>query len=307
MTSFIPRRVVNRGIAGLLGTLLILWTTVATAADTDVIARVGTTDVTVADMRAYLETLDPRERAALRRQPAQLNQAVRQILALQVVLKEALAKKWDQTPAVVTQIARMRDKVVAESYLQSVSKPADGYPSDAEIQTAYDANKTAFLAPRQFQLAHIFVAVAKDADKAAQDAARKRAEDIVKKLRRGTDFATLAQTESDDKETAKKAGEIGWIYETQILPEIRTPISGLAKNDYSDPLKLDDGWHIFKVMDTKAAYTRPLAEVRDQIAQELRAERSQANRRAYLAKLMQDNPPEVNELALGSVLSDGDK
>ncbi len=67
-------------------------------------------------------------------------------------------------------------------------------------------------------------------------------------------------------------------------------------------MKLDDGWHIIKLLDTKPAYTRPLSEVRDAIVQQLRAGRGAENRKAYLAKLLQQNPPAVDELALSKLL-----
>src|SRR5258708_16988382 len=69
-----------------------------------------------------------------------------------VVLKEALAKHWDTEPAVATLIQRARDNTVVESYLQSVSKPPDSYPSEAELQTAYDARKSQLLVPGNFGL-----------------------------------------------------------------------------------------------------------------------------------------------------------
>lgn len=291
----------------LIGTTMALYAGPAAAADSDVIARVGSTDLTIADVRAYIDALDPRQQAAIKGDPTLLSEAVRNILIRQVVLKEALTKKWDQQPVVTNQLARLRDEVVFETYLASVSAPPDGYPSDADIQAAYEANKSAFLVPRQFQLAQIFVAVTKDADKAAQDAAKKRVDDIVRKLRRGADFDTVLQTDSDDKDSVKNHGVIGWLTEAQITPDIRPQVTGLAKNDITDPLRLDDGWHILKLLDTQAAHTRTLAEAHDQIVAQLRAERIQSNRRAYLAKLAHDNPSVINELALPNVFGKSEK
>jgi parvulin-like peptidyl-prolyl isomerase len=277
---------------------------IAFAADVggEVIARIGSIEIKSDELRGYIAALDPRDQVALAQNPALLSQSVRQLLAGKLVLQEALAKKWDQQPAIAAQIERVRQSTIVETYLQSVTKLPDGYPSDADLQSAYDANKTAFLQPRQFQLAQIFVAVAKDADKPTQDKARNKLDDIAKKLRQqGADFAAIAGTDSDDPASAKRGGEIGWVAEAQITPELRRSVIGLAKGAVADPLQLDDGWHIVKLLDTKAAYTRPLSEVRDQLADQLRRDRSTADRRAYLTKLLQDNPPAINELALGKI------
>jgi peptidylprolyl isomerase len=78
----------------------------------------------------------------------------------------------------------------------------------------------------------------------------------------------------------------------------------LAKNTASEPIKLDDGWHILKLIDTKAAYTRTLPEVHDVLVQQLRNERAMALRRAYLADLLKQHPPVINELALSGLLGE---
>jgi peptidylprolyl isomerase len=183
-----------------------------------------------------------------------------------------------------------------------VTAPPNNFPSEADIKAVYDANASSFLVPRRFQLAQILVAAAKDADKAAEDAARKKLDDVVKKVKQpGADFAGLARTLSDDAASAERDGEIGWVAEPDLRPEIRSQVAGLAKSGVSDPVRLDDGWHILKLIDTEAARTRPLAEVRDALTQRMRAEREEANRRAYMAELLKQTPPVINEIALSKV------
>ncbi|WP_315833170.1 peptidylprolyl isomerase [Bradyrhizobium prioriisuperbiae] len=271
----------------------------------DVIARVGNVNVSADDLRSYVAALGPREQAALAKDPALLSQAVRLLLANRLVLQEALAKKWDQKPAVAAQLDRMRESAVVELYLQSVTTPPANFPSDDDVQKVYDANRSAFLMPRQFQLAQIFIAAPKEADKAAEDKAKQELDDVVRKLKvPGADFGAIASSSNND---AKDGGDLGWVAENQIRPEIRTQVMGLTKNTVSDPVKLDDGWHILKLIDTKASYTRTLPEVREQLVQQIRSERATMLRRAYLADLQKQNPPVLNELALSNLLDNSRK
>jgi peptidylprolyl isomerase len=264
----------------------------------NVIARVGNANISADDIRAYIAALGPREQAALAQDPALLSQAVRLLLANRLVLGELVAKKWDQQPNVVAQLDRARDGALVELYLQSVSTPPASFPSDEELQKTYEANLSALLMPRQFQLAQIFVAAPKDADKTTDDNARKSLDDIQRKLKLpGADFAAIA-----GEGGANNASNLGWIAESQIRPEIRSQVMGLAKNAVSEPIRLDDGWHILKLMDTKASYTRTLPEVREQLVQQMRTERATALRRAYLAELLKQHPPVLNELALSNLL-----
>ncbi|HYV65640.1 MAG TPA: peptidylprolyl isomerase [Myxococcales bacterium] len=270
------------------------------AALADVVARVGNTEVTSEEIRGWLGGLSAQERAAAAKDPALLAQEVRRYLARRAVLQVARAKKWDEQPWVKAQLDRVRDEALAELYLQSVSAPPDGYPGDAEVQAVYDAGGAAFEVPRKFRVAQIFVPAAKgDPDGKAQ----KRAAAIAAKLReKGADFAAVARAESAEANAAERGGEIGWLSEAEMVPGIRSTVTSLAKNGVSDPIRLDDGWHIVKVLDVRAASKRPLSEVRGAIAAQLRAERAQANRQAYLGKLLEQSPPAVNELALSKVL-----
>ncbi|HEY5792011.1 MAG TPA: peptidylprolyl isomerase [Chthoniobacterales bacterium] len=280
----------------------------ALAADAEALARSGGAEITLEDVRPLLDNLSPRDQTALARDPAPLNQLVRSLLVQQLLLKEALASQWDQRPEVAAQLERARQNLIAESYLQSISKPAAGFPTETDLQAAYQANKASLLVPRQLRLAQIYIAVPKNADKEALAAAQAQLDATSKSLKQpNADFASIARTSSDEPASAERGGEIGWLAESQIQPEIRTKITALAKNGVSEPLRLADGWHILKVLDLKEAYTPALEEVRDSLAQQLRAARTRANSEAYLAKLLQQNPVAINEIALAQLLSGAKK
>ena len=270
----------------------------------DVIARVGNANVSAEELRAYVGALGAQDQAALAKDPVLLSQAVRMLLANRLVLQELTAKKWDQQPNIAAQLDRVRESALTEIYLQSVSTPPAGFPSEEDLQKVYEANRAALLMPRQFQLAQIFIAAPKDADKATEEKAKKNLDEIVAKLKApGADFTAIARTTNE----AKDGGDLGWVAESQIRPEIKTLVIGLAKNSVSEAIRLDDGWHILKLIDTKAAYTRTLPEVRDQLVQQIRSERAGAMRRAYLAELLKRNPPVLNELALSNLLDSSRK
>jgi parvulin-like peptidyl-prolyl isomerase len=268
-----------------------------------VIARVGDTQVTAADIRTAIQNLDAKTQAAAASDPAALSQVVRAILTQRIVLKEALANKWDQNPAVTAALARLRDSAVAQTYLQSVSNPPEGYPSDSEVQAAYDANKAQLLVPRQYELAQIYVKNPKGADDATAAKAQVKLEGVQKSLaKRDADFAAIARAESDEPESAAKGGELGWLGENRIQPEIRKELGSLDKGSVSQPVHLDDGWHILKVLDLKEPHTATLDEIKPQLVRQMRAEKARTNSQEYIAKLLQDNPIQINELGLSNVL-----
>ncbi|QUS38453.1 peptidylprolyl isomerase [Tardiphaga alba] len=273
----------------------------------EVVARIGNSDVTADDMRAFIAALGPRDQAAVAQDPALLSQAVRIMLSNRLVMQELVAKKYDKQPQIEAQLEKVRENALVEIYLQSVSNPPANFPGEDDLQKVYDANRASFQVPRQYQLAQIYVPVPKDADKATVDAAKKKADDVQRKLKApGADFAAIARTESAAKESAERGGDLGLLPEDQIRPEIRTQIAGLAKGGVSDPITLDDGIHFIRLIDTKAAYTRTLPEVREQLVQQMRTQRAAVLRQNYLAELLKQKPPIINELALTKLL-DGKK
>jgi peptidylprolyl isomerase len=260
----------------------------------EVVARVGGADLTAEDIRAYLDTLPPAERDALGQDPTKIGQVVRLYLAQRLLLKEALDKKFDQQPETRAQLNRVRDAAVVELYLASVVQVPADFPSDAEVQAAYDANKSAFLVPRQYRQAQIFIKASQD-DRTKLDAVRARLKE------KGADFGAVAAQLSDVRAEAEKGGEIGWVAESQIVPEIRQVASGLAKGAVSEPVYAESGWHIVRLLDTRPAGIAPLADIRPALVARLRQARAQQLRQAYLGQLLQKDPPVLNEMALSKI------
>ena len=187
-------------------------------------------------------------------------------------------------------------------YLQNVSRPPDSYPDDAEVQAAYDSNRKSFEVPKQYQLAQIFIAAPRG-DREADDRGKRKLDEVLRRLKQKGDFAAVARELSDERDAAQRGGEIGWLSEDQIVLGIRTTAVGLAKGAVSEPVRLDDGWHVLKLLDTRPPTVRSLAEVRTLLVAQMRAERARANRQAYLAKLLEQTPPAINELNLSKILA----
>ncbi len=282
-------------------------TVAAAKSSGEVVARVGNSDISADDMRTFIATLGPREQAALAQDPALLSQAVRVMLSNRLVMQELAAKKWDKQPQIEAQLEKVRENALVELYLQSVSNPPANFPSEDDLQKVYDANRASFQVPRQYQLGQIYIALAKDADKATADAAKKKADEVQKKLKApGADFAAIARADSAAKDSGERGGDLGLLPEDQIRPEIRTQIAGLAKGAVSEPITLDDGIHFIRLIDTKVPYTRTLPEVRDALVRQIRQQRAAQLRQAYVAELLKQQPPIINELALAKLL-DGKK
>jgi parvulin-like peptidyl-prolyl isomerase len=277
-------------------------------ADATIIAKVGDSEVKADDIKPLIEKLPVRDQLLLSKDPAALNNLVRELIVQQLVFKEALSKKWEQQPQIVTQLERIRQQAITQSYLQSLATPPADFPSQADLETAYETLKknNALQVPRQYRLAQIYIACPKGADKAIEDKAQTRVDAALKALKSG-DFASAAKSLSEDPASAQRGGELGSLGETQIQPEIRSAISSLSKNGTTDPIRMNDGYHIIRVLEIKEPYTATLDEVKAPLTNELRNQRAQVIAKAYLAKLLQQNPVTLNEIEVAKLIDNKGK
>jgi parvulin-like peptidyl-prolyl isomerase len=270
----------------------------ASSTDT-IIARRGAITLGNADVQATLGQLDPTERQRLQHSPTALDAFVREQVLQQSLLQEAKEARWDQKPDIAAKATQAHDAVVASTYLASLTAPDPSYPSDADVQSAYDANKTRFLIPRQYHLAQIYIAVPTDAGPAAFEDAQKRLQGIRQQLGRPhADFAEMAR-----KTPPGSDGDLGWVREDQVMPQIRDAIAGLQAGGVTDPIRTPDGWHLVKLVETKPATTAPLADVREALVRALRQQRATQAAQAYLAKMQSTEPVQINEIQLSQTLT----
>lgn len=276
----------------------------ATASDASVIAKVGESEVKADDLKPLLEKLPLREQLQLAHDPAALNDFVRRLIIQQLVFKEALSKKWEQQPQVASQLEQLRQQAITQSYIQSLATPPSEYPSQSELQKAYETLKknNALLVPKQYHLAQIYVACPEGADKAASEKAQAKLEAVQKALKGGGDFSSVAKAQSDEVLASQHGGDLGWLPENQIQPEIRTAILQLSKGGITEAVRSKDGWHIIRLVESKDPYTASLDEVKVPLAGELRKQRAQVLAKAYLGKLLQQNPVTLNEIAVSKLI-----
>jgi peptidyl-prolyl cis-trans isomerase D len=151
--------------------------------------------------------------------------------------------------------------------------------SDQDLQTYYDQHREEYRVPEQVKVSHILIktplpaAGAKEDEKAVADA-RAKAEGVLKEVKAGGDFAKLAEKYSDDPGSAKAGGELGWIGRGRTVPEFEKAAFSLGKGQTSDLVKSSYGFHIIHVEDKQDAHLKSLAEVKSEIEEKVKLEKT---------------------------------
>lgn len=267
-----------------------------------VVARMGEVELRADELRAIIETLPPEAKAQLATAPQELARIIRLEVLRRALAAEARGKGWDKRPEVVAQMERAREQMLVATYMNNVARPPEGFPSDAEVKAAYDQNAASFAVPKQYRLSQLFVLAPADGDKAAVTKAQAKVNDLAAKAKaRNADFGAMAKTASEHAESAAKGGDMGWVVETALIPELREPVSRMAKGDIVGPIKSPQGWHVIRLDDIKEKSTRPLPEVRDQIAAAMRMRKAQETEQAYLTFMTNKSPVNLNEAEITKI------
>ena len=133
------------------------------------------------------------------------------------------------------------------------------------LRTRYDQEKARFVEPEQRLTSHILIKVDAKADAAAQKAAEAKARDLLKQLRAGADFATLARQNSEDA-SRDAGGDLGWIQKNgQMVKPFEDAVFATAAGSISEPVKTEFGWHLVQVREIKPSHGKSFEEARPEL------------------------------------------
>ena len=150
--------------------------------------------------------------------------------------------------------------------------------TEEDAKKHYDENPTQFVTKEQVRASHILITPKTDvvgADPNQEKAkAKAKAEDLLKQIKEGADFAALAKANSDCP-SAAKGGDLGFFGKGQMVPPFEKAAFALETGKVSDLVETQFGYHIIKVADRKAAGTTTFEEAKAGLIRQL-AQKQQA-------------------------------
>ena len=135
---------------------------------------------------------------------------------------------------------------------------------EAELRRAYDQNKDSYRLPERVHVRHILL---KTTEKSAEEIAKIkiRAEELLKQIRQGADFAELAKKNSEDPGSAAKGGDLDWVVRQQTVKAFEEAAFSLKPKETSNVITTEYGFHILQVLEKQEARLRPFEEVKTQL------------------------------------------
>ncbi len=269
-------------------------------AGTKVVAEIGAEKITEANLDAIIERsienqLTPisafmtdeqikQQKQKLLQQykdPQAKQQFLQNYLAEEILYRQALQENLAEKPEVKRLLADVTHSVLSQQLMNEQLAYKINI-AETDLQTYYTANKDKYIEPASARISHILV----------ED--EQVANDLIKRIKDGEDFAELAKEFSKDQDTKNKAGKIeidvtegsnvSVIGEADELNEKIFQIDAPAILD--EPYKTEKGWEIIKVEEKQEQRQKTFDEVGQQVASELLKQKRQDIQRDFIDQMM---------------------
>jgi peptidyl-prolyl cis-trans isomerase C len=163
---------------------------------------------------------------------------------------------------------------------------------EGEIKDFYDKNPERFQQPEAVRASHILIRVEESANDEQKKAARAKADDLLKQLQTGADFAALAKQHSQDG-TAPQGGDLNFFARGQMVPPFEQAAFALQPGQLSEVVETPFGYHIIKVTERRQPRTVPLTEAAPRIGQYLTMQQQQQKTDAFISALRAKSKVEI--------------
>jgi peptidyl-prolyl cis-trans isomerase C len=231
-----------------------------------VFGKIGFHKIVQADLDKtleYLTRISPMSRSQYEGDEGQ-QRLVEKHVDDEIMFRDGLKKGLGRSSRTVEEIETYRKFLVLRKYEQDEIDAKAGLPEKV-FKKYYKAHKNEYKVNARALVKHILTASESDAQAILAD------------LKKGLSFDSLAAEKSIDQQTSQSQGRLGWLTEGGSipyygkLPGFDAAVFKLKKGALSAPVQTEKGWHIIFIEDFKPATWSKLAEVRQQLRDQLLA------------------------------------
>ncbi len=239
-----------------------------------ILATVNGHNITQADLDKAIAGINPQQRVAYET-PEGRQALLENIVDFRIFAQSGRDQKLQNTDEFKRTMADVEEQLLfrmaTEKILQQVGKTA---VTDADAQKYYNEHKEIFQVPAAIRASHILIRSDKNMPKKDQDAAQKKAAELIYDIQtKKVTFEDAARDNSADG-TRSRGGDLGFFSKGQMVPPFEKAAFALKKGEMtSKPVKTEFGWHIIKVTDTRDASIRSFDDVKEDIKADMQRDR----------------------------------
>jgi parvulin-like peptidyl-prolyl isomerase len=142
--------------------------------------------------------------------------------------------------------------------------------TDEDVKARYDQLQRRSSAVSAVRLSHMLFKLPPNATDQQISDAKEKAAKVIERVKGGEDWAKVTAEMSEDASTKDTGGELGWFERGSVNPEWEPIVFAMEKDEVRGPVRGPQGLHVFKVTEIKQSALKPLAEMKEQLKNELR-------------------------------------
>ncbi|MEI2635350.1 MAG: peptidylprolyl isomerase [Methylotenera sp.] len=177
------------------------------------------------------------------------NAIINELVGTELAYQEAQRLGMDKTQDYTVNSELSNRKILVNMFLQDFMKKNP--VTDADKKAAYEQYKKE-LGDKEYSARHILVKTESEAN------------DILAQVKKGSDFAKIAKEKSLDPGSKEKGGDLGWFSPAGMVKPFSDAVTSLKKGEVSTtPVQTQFGWHVIKLVDSRATQVPPYDKVKD--------------------------------------------
>ncbi|MCD6319377.1 MAG: peptidylprolyl isomerase [Candidatus Desulfofervidaceae bacterium] len=154
--------------------------------------------------------------------------------------------------------------------------------TEDEMMRYYKEHQNQYKGYTEFHLCHILLSLPETPEE--EEKIKQIQTEILRQLQSGVSFSVLAQ-EYSQAPTAKEGGDLGWIKEKDLAPEIKMALAKLKPGEFSPWLKTEVGYQLVQLVEKRQVLDKPFAEVKKDIYQVLYRQKVEERYKRWLEQL----------------------
>jgi peptidyl-prolyl cis-trans isomerase D len=143
------------------------------------------------------------------------------------------------------------------------------------LRERYQERAADFTTPEERRARHILIQVASDAPPAAVEAAKKKAEELLSRIRKGESFADLAKQVSQDPGSAKEGGDLGFFGRGVMDKAFEQAAFSLKVGEVSEPVRSTFGFHLIKLEAVRGGERKSFQQVRADLEKDVKHQQAE--------------------------------
>jgi parvulin-like peptidyl-prolyl isomerase len=270
--------------------------------DARVIAKVGDQEIRFGDLNKWIMMMPPSYRAMFKN-PEQMKKLLERQINNILFSEEAKRLKLDQKPDVKDKIEEFTKGILMQALIEEKINTAVTV-TPKEIEEYYNSNQDEFKTPERIKVRRILIEVDPDASEADEKKKKEEAEKILKQVKAGEDFPSLAKQYSEDVKTKNKGGLVGFFTKGSKDPAFEEAAFKLKKDEVSPLVRTKQGFEIIQFLDKKEAATKTLNEATSRIENKLKQQKRTEAVETLLEDLKAKTPIVVNDDVLTKIVEE---